>query len=514
MTRIAAPGNGQAYECMDDQAILELRNISKDYPGVRALDRASMDFRKGEIHGLVGENGAGKSTLIKILAGIITADRGTIFLHGKQQKIASGRDARHLGLSFIHQERNLISYFNCAENIFLGHPYPKTAWGTISWRTLKHRTLEILQRLDATDIPLNVPVKQLAPGEQAVVAIARAFAESASIYCMDEPTTSLTEHEKYALFSVIRNLRATGATIMYISHDLDDVKTLTDRVTIMRDGNVVGTWETAVITKEEIIRNMIGRDMSSALPSEKTDVHEVVLSVSGLSGERVREVSFDLHKGEILGIAGLLGSGRTEILQMIYGVSSMTQGTLTLCGQEFRPASPKSAIKKGVVLVPEERRSQGLILDRSVYENISLVYLDSLSNGLFLNRTIEKRAAESIGRSVKLKVADYDHQVHTLSGGNQQKVVFAKSLLRQPVVLMLDDPTRGVDIGARFEIYALIREMAEQGAAVLLVSSDFSELLELSDRMLILYEGRQILITENKKIDQETLLNYCYGKVR
>jgi len=498
---------------MQNQPVLELRGILKDYPGVRALDHVSMNFRKGEIHGLVGENGAGKTTLIKILAGVVKADRGKIFIHGKQKKICSARDARHLGLSCIHQELNLISYFNCAENIFLGYPYPKTAWGTISWKKLKKKTLSILKRLDA-NIPINVPVKQLAPGEQAMVAIARAFAESASIYCMDEPTTSLTEHEKNNLFSVIRNLKSMGATIVYVSHDLDDVMSLTDRVTIMRDSKVVGTWDTKAITKDNIISKMIGRDITSAFPPKRANTKDVVLSVSGLSSENVSDISFDLHGGEIFGIAGLLGAGRTEVLRMIYGVDKITKGMLTLHGREFRPTCPKDSIRRGIVLVPEERRSQGLLLHRSIYENISIVYLDELSNGPFLNRNAERNESEGIGLSVKLKTTDYNYHVNTLSGGNQQKVVFAKYLLRQPVVLMLDEPTKGVDVGARFEIYSVIQEMAGRGTAVLLVSSDFTEMLGLADRILVLYEGKQTLIVENTLLDQETLLRYCYGKVK
>lgn len=498
---------------MQDQPVLELRGIVKDYPGIRALDHVDLNFRKGEVHGLVGENGAGKSTLIKILAGVINADHGEIFIHGKAQKLSSGREAHRFGLSFIHQEHNLVSYFNCSENIFLGHPYPKTLWGTISWKKLREKTQAILQQLDV-NIPLNVPIKQLPPGEQAMIAIARAFAESASIYCMDEPTTSLTGHEKDALFSVIRNIKSLGATIIYVSHDLDDILLLTDRITIMRDSRVVGTWTTATLTKDEIITKMIGRDISTAFPPKNTRGEKTVaLSVSGLGGENLRDISFDLLEGEILGIAGLLGSGRTELLRMLYGVDPIVQGTVALQGQIFRPESPKGSIQKGLVLVPEERRSQGLLLNRSIYENISLVYLDQLSNGPFLNHTSQKQASEHIGQAVKLTRTDYRYHVNTLSGGNQQKVVFAKYLLRQPAILLLDEPTKGVDVGARFEIYTIIQDMTKQGTAVILVSSDFTELLGLADRILFLHEGQQICTAEDTQLDQETMLQYCYGNV-
>ena len=495
---------------MSVRTALELRGLIKDYPGIRALDRVDMTFGKGEIHGLLGENGAGKSTLIKILAGVVKADAGEILLHGKQQKITSGRDARRRGLSFIHQELNLISHFNAPENIFLGHPYPQTPWGTISWKSLRRKTCEILDRLDL-DIPLTVPVKHLAPGERAMVAIARAFAESASIYCMDEPTTSLTEHEKQTLFSLIRNLKAMGATILYVSHDLDDVMELTDRVTIMRDSQVVGSWNTETINKDKIIRMMLGRDIESAFPPKTAMAGGLVLSASGLGSDKVKDISFELHAGEVLGIAGLLGSGRTEVLRILYGMDPIQQGVLRRDEKEFHPKSPKASIRGGVVLVPEERRSQGLLLKRSIYENIALTHLDEFSKGPFLNRPAERRESQNIGHSVKLKTAEYSYQVNTLSGGNQQKVVFAKSLLRQPSVLMLDEPTKGVDVGARVEIYSIVQEMAERGTAVLLVSSDFTELLGLADKILIMHEGRQIRMLENQDLDREILLHYCYG---
>ena len=498
---------------MQNQAALELQGISKQYPGVLALNDVNICFRKGEIHGLVGENGAGKSTLIKILAGLVRADQGAILCDGVRQQIHSARDARRLGISCIHQELNLISYFTCPENVFLGHPYPKTLWGTIAWSALRNKTRGILERLDV-DIPLNVPVMHLAPGEQAMVAIARAFAESAVFYCMDEPTTSLTEHEKLSLFAVIRNLKSLGATVMYVSHDLDDVLALTDKITVMRDGQVVGTWDTREMSKDTLISKMIGRDIGSTVPSKSVTGRETVLSVSEAGNARIRDISFDLRAGEILGIAGLLGSGRTEILRMIYGVDPLYTGKLTLRGQAFWPKSPKDSIGRGLVLIPEERRSQGLLLDRSIYENISLVYLDTFANGPFLSSGAERPAVERIGQAVQLKAADYTHHVNTLSGGNQQKVVFAKYLLCRPTVLMLDEPTKGVDVGARFEIYSVIREMAQQGTAVLLVSSDFTELIGLADRFLVLHEGRQTGITDKIDLDQEMLLQYCYGKMQ
>ena len=342
-----------------------------------------------------------------------------------------------------------------------------------------------------------------------MVAIARAFAESASIYCLDEPTTSLTEHEKHALFAVIRNLQAMGATVIYVSHDLDDVLELTDKVTVMRDGKVVGIYDTGAITKDRLISTMIGRDLTAAFPSKTANINDVVFAASGLRGERVHQVSFDLHAGEILGIAGLLGSGRTEILRMIYGVDPIHNGTLTLHGQEFRPTCPQDSIRRGIVLIPEERRSQGLLLDRSIYENISLVYLNEFVKGPFLKHDAEKKEAEHIGRAVRLKAADYRQHVKTISGGNQQKVVFAKYLLRQPVVLLLDEPTRGIDVGAKAEIYRLVRELSDLGKGVIFVSSDLEEVLMVSDMLLVLTNGRITYNGENKGISMEEVMRYA-----
>lgn len=494
-----------------DTSILELKGITKNYPGIQALKGIDLAFSGGEIHGLVGENGAGKSTLIKILAGVTEADRGVIYLKGKEVEIQSGREAHHLGLSFIHQELNLITYFNCMENIFLGHPYPKNFIGTISWKKLRARTSSILDRL-GVKTSLDIPVSRLSPGNQAMIAIARAFATSASIYFMDEPTASLTDHEKEKLFSVIRSLKDKGVTIIYVSHQLEEIIELTDTVTVMRDGEIVGSWQTEAITEEEIIQKMIGRELVSADPREKNKRGEAVLSVAGICGAGLNNISFELHRGEIFGIAGLVGAGRTELLRLLYGVDPIAGGKIRVNGNNFKPRSPKDSIEHGIVYVPEERRTQGLILDRSVSENITLVYLKNLSSGFLLNRKAEKEEAEQISTSVNLKAASLKQPVETLSGGNQQKVVFAKCLLRKPLVLMLDEPTRGVDVGARFEIYSIIREMASQGTAVLFVSSDSNEFLNIVDRFLILHEGEQKRIMSSSGVDEETLLTLCYGR--
>jgi ribose transport system ATP-binding protein len=492
---------------------LQVRGIRKDYPGVRVLAGVDLDFRAGEIHGLIGENGAGKSTLIKILAGIVRADEGRILVNGQTVEIHTSRDARRHGLSFIHQELNLIEYQNAAENIFLGHPYPRTPWGTVSWKKLRARAAAILKEL-ALDIPLDVPVTRLSTVHRSMVAIARAFAESATLYFMDEPTTSLSDVEKRALFDVIRTLAARGSTVVYVSHALGEILDLTDRVSVMRDGLVIDTASTAQTSRARLISLMTGRDMNTLFPPRvgKPPGTDALLTVESLSGPGVHGVSFALRSGEILGVAGLVGSGRTELLRAMFGVTRAQSGAMRLGGAPFRPRSPGASIRQGVACVPEERRSQGLVLGRSVVENMSLVHMRSLSRGVFVDRRKADLAARALGASVKLKSANYKGTVATLSGGNQQKVVFAKYMLGRPRVFMLDEPTKGVDVGARYEIYTVIRDLAGQGSGIILVSSDFSELIGLSDRILVLYEGRQAFLLENRDLDEERLLTFCYGR--
>ena len=493
--------------------VLELRGIRKDFPGVRVLSGVDLDFREGEIHGLIGENGAGKSTLIRILAGVVRSDAGTVSVRGRAADIRSSRDARRLGLSFIHQELNLIEYQDVAENIFLGHPYPRAPWGTVSWKRLRTRAAAILERL-GMDLPVSVPVARLSTVERSMVAIARAFAESARVYFMDEPTTSLSDIEKAALFAVMRTLKATGAAVIFVSHALGEILSMTDRISVMRDGAVVGTVATAGTDRARLISMMTGRDMTALFPPRVGPPVSLdpVLSVDSLAGRGIRDVSFELRSGEILGIAGLGGSGRTELLQAIFGVSPISSGSMRLGQSPFRPRSPRDSIRRGVAYVPEERRSQGLVLGRSIQENIVLVHLRSLSRGAFLDRRRAGAASRQLGSAVKLKTSDYGNPVSTLSGGNQQKVVFAKYMLGRPRLFMLDEPTRGVDVGARYEIYSVIRELAGQGSGILLASSDFSELIGLSDRILVLHEGRPVLITENTGLDEERLLTLCYGR--
>ncbi|MDX9985435.1 sugar ABC transporter ATP-binding protein [Sphaerochaeta sp.] len=491
--------------------VLRIEGLVKQYPGVRALKGVDLSFNSGEVHGLIGENGAGKSTLIKILAGIVKADEGTFYFEGEPATITSSKDASKHSLCFIHQELNLVNYFNAMENIFLGHSYPHRFGPLVDWKQLRAQAQEILDTL-GIDLPLDIPVLHLSAVQRAMVAIARAFAVKGSIYFMDEPATALTDIEKEKLFAVVQNLKEQGKTVVYVTHNLEDILRITDRVTIMRDGQVVKHSATSEMTKDTLISAMIGKSLESAFPQRSGTIGKPLLEVEGLANSRLDDISFTVRSGEILGIGGLVGSGRTELLETLFGVRSLSSGSILLEGKPYHPNSPKEAIEQGVVLVPEERRKGGLVLNRSISENIALMSLSEVSRFGFLNHQKLHQSTEDAGKRVHLKASRYTHHVATLSGGNQQKVVFAKTVMRTPKVLMLDEPTKGVDVGARFEIYSIIRELASKGAAILVVSSDFNEVLGLADRILFIKDGSMASVQNNTGMDQEQYLHYCYGR--
>ena len=490
---------------------LELKGILKNYPGVRAVNYASFDLKRAEIHGLVGENGAGKSTLVKILAGVIQPDDGEIWLNGMHVQIRSGNDSYKLGLSFIHQELNLVPYFNGAENIFLGRSYPTRLFRTINWKALNRRARDILNHLGVY-VPVDIPIVNLSQGERAIISIARAFASDASIYVMDEPTASSTDDEINSFFAVIHRLKDQGATILYVSHRLNEIFEICDRVTVMRDGSVVGTYNISEINQTELIQIMIGRLLKSSYPISKPSCGETLLIVKGLTGNRVKNISFTLHTGEILGFAGLVGAGRTDVLRMLYGADHILNGEILMDGKSYNPRNPADAIRQGIVLLPEEKRTQGLVMGHSILKNITLPYLDKLSHySVFLNLQRELEVSKKTSQAVHLKTSSLMKNVAELSGGNQQKVIFARWLVGSVRVLLLDEPTRGVDVGARFEIYKIICSLASRGVSIILVSSDLSELLGLVNRVIVIHEGVQMADLDVSGLSQETVLRYCYG---
>ncbi len=501
-----------------ESPLVSIQHISKRYPGVLAVDDVSLDLYAGEVHGLVGENGAGKSTLIKLLAGATPRDGGAILVRGQPAALHHVRDATRLGLAFIHQELNLVPYFDAAENIFLGHAYPRARWGGVSWRTLRAQAQTVLDRLGAA-IPLDVPVSRLAPGQQTLVSIARALAANADLIVMDEPTASLTDQEIEHLFAVIRTLQARGVGVLYISHRLAEIFALTQRITVMRNGRVVTTQPTVQVTEAALVQWMTGRAVDAIYPPRTPVAGAPLLTVRGLSGAFCRDISFTLHAGEVLGVAGLMGAGRSELLRMLFGAAPVTGGEMVLhndgASQMIRPRTPAEAYRLGLALAPEERRTQGLVLARPIFENTTLTFLRRFARGGWLvDRRREIAATTQLGERLALRSRSPRQPVGQLSGGNQQKVVFARSLAGAVKVLLLDEPTRGIDVGARQDIYRIIGDLTAQGVGVLVVSSDLPEVLGLAHRLIVLREGRQVATLDAATASEEAVLGYCFGVER
>jgi ribose transport system ATP-binding protein len=508
-------------------SLLSVSDVYKSYNGVPALINASIDLRSGEVHALMGENGAGKSTLIKLLAGVLTADSMRIKMRGQPVTIRHAQDALNLGLRFIHQELNVIPQLSVAENIFLGRAYPNRAGVLVNWQRLNDMARAILEKLGVTHInPRNI-MARLSPGDQMLVSIARAFVGddivaddaahmNATVYVMDEPTAALTGKETVRLFEVIDRLRERGSAVLYVSHRLEEVFKIADRVTVLRDGRLVDTRLIKEITPNDVIRMMTGRALQQVYPQRET-AHgdQIRLEVLNLRTPFVSDVSFELAEGQVLGIAGLSGSGRTELLRGLLGADRRLGGQIILDGKLLLRTSPSSAWEWGIAFVPEERRSQGLVLSHSVSNNITLPQLQHLSHrGVFLAHRLEHQTSRALGESVHLRATGPRQTVRELSGGNQQKVIFARALTRPPRVLLLDEPTRGVDVGAKMDIYAIIREISANGTGILLVSSDLPELLGMTDRIMIMRDGRLADNVPTEGLTEETLLALCYGEIQ
>jgi ribose transport system ATP-binding protein len=509
---------------IDTPSLLTISGTNKSYGGIPALIDASLDLRAGEVHALMGENGAGKSTLIKILAGVLSPDSIHITLRGHLVTIHHAQDAFNLGLRFIHQELNVVPQLSVAENVFLSQPYPTRAGILVNWNKLNGRARTVLAQLGVTHIDPRDQMARLSPGDQMLVSIARAFvgddADSgqspASIYVMDEPTAALTGQEAAMLFAVIDGLCQRGCAVLYVSHRLDEIFKIADRVTVMRDGRMVDTKPIQDVTPADLIRMMTGRALQQVYPSRDIPHQErILLDVRNLKTTAVCDVTFQLKAGEIIGVAGLAGAGRTELLRGLMGVDSLRGGQITLDGESFGHLSPTAAWSKGIAFLPEERRSQGLVLTRSISNNVTLPQLRHFSRGaLFLDHGSERQTSLSMGDSVRLKSREPSQPVRQLSGGNQQKVVFAKALARAPRLLLLDEPTRGVDVGAKVDIYTLIRQISAQGTGIVMVSSDLPELIGLTDRILIMRAGRLVESVPTMGITEEKLLALCYGEIQ
>jgi ribose transport system ATP-binding protein len=491
--------------------LLQMRGITKRYPGVTALDNVDFEVMPGEVHALVGENGAGKSTLMKILAGADVKDSGQILIGGEEVHITTPQEAMRLGISIIYQEFNLVPYMNAAENIFLGREPMSKVPGIVDFRRMYAEAERVISELGVR-LDVRVPVNQLSVAQQQMVEIAKATSRSARIIAMDEPSATLTEHELENLFSLIRRLRADGVSIIYISHRLDEIFRIADRVTVLRDGKFIATKPVSETSREEIIRMMVGRELKDTIPKKEVAHGDVVLEVKGLNRSGViHDISFAVRRGEILGIAGLVGAGRTEVARAIFGADPIDSGEILLEGKPVTIRSPKDAIRLGIGLMTEDRKALGLILGMAVRENVTLANLDPLSRLGFVSRRKEQEVTNRFVEDLMIKTPSIEQAVQNLSGGTQQKVVLAKWLFTQSKVLIFDEPTRGIDVGAKTEIYQLMNRLAEQGVGIIMISSELPEILGMSDRILVMHDGRIVGELSREEATQEKIMFLATG---
>lgn len=495
--------------------LLELEGITKVFAGVKALDNVGLRVENGKVHGLIGANGAGKSTLIKILAGVEMPDSGVIYLHGEPVRIQNPHTSTTLGLSFIHQELSLIEHFNIIENITLGFS-KETKFGLIDWQQTSKAVQKVTEKINLK-VPLTTPVKELSIAGKWLVAIGRALFQNAKLIAMDEPTASLSESEVEMLFAVIRDLTVNqGIAVIYVSHRLDEVLKICDEITVMKDGKKVLEASTNEISKEEIIDVIAGFHVSSSRGMTKNyETEKVVLELDSLGdGGKVGNVSLKLHQGEIMGLSGLVGAGRTELAHLIFGVNRLKSGCMRYKNLYFTPKNPMDAVKKGIVLVPEDRRTEGLVLNQNVNFNINLPNWWLTRHFQWLPLINLKKAgliSRDIIRKLMIKASSEAAPILSLSGGNQQKVVIGKWLQRNPELVIMDEPTRGVDVGARSEIYNIIKKMSKNGTAFLIISSDVEELPDLCDRVLVMVEGNISGELTGSMITKDAILKLCYS---
>ncbi len=492
---------------MEQPALLEMRGITKEFPGVKALDGVSLTVRPGTVHALMGENGAGKSTLMKCLFGIYAKDSGTITLEGKEVNFKSSKEAMENGVAMVHQELNQALTRTVTDNLWLGR-YPKVGGIMVSESIMRKRTKEIFDELEVHVDPRAI-MSTLPVSQRQMVEIAKAVSYNAKVIVFDEPTSSLTETEVEHLFRIINMLRDRGCGIIYISHKMEEILRISDDVTIMRDGQYVATRPASELTMEEIIRLMVGRELTNRFPPKENVPGEVILDVEHLSGKytRLRDASFQLRAGEILGIAGLDGSGRTEVLENLFGSMTKGGGTIRLHGKEIKNRSPRESIKNGFALLTEERRATGIFGIRSILDNTVISNLKSyLMGGICLSDKKMRQDTEWAIQAMRIKTPSQDTQIRSLSGGNQQKVIIGRWLLTKPEVLLLDEPTRGIDVGAKYEIYELIINLAKEGKGVVMVSSEMPELLGVCDRILVMSGGLLAGEVDAKNTSQEEIL--------
>ena len=487
--------------------VLKADSIIKEFPGVRALDNVQLELRKGEIHAIMGENGAGKSTLIKILTGVHQPDSGTIYLEGKPVKIADSNEAYKLGIAAVYQHATIYPDLTVAENIFLGHA--KRKWYGIDWNDMYKKSDELLKGLNAQ---FNSKVKMglLSVAQQQIVEIAKALSMDAKVLILDEPTAALTKRECEELYSIVRQLKSQGRSIILISHRMEDIYNVADRVTVMRDAGYIGTWDIKDVNNEILTKAMIGRELTQFFPERHVKIGEEVFKVEHFTRAGLfNDITFSVRAGEVLGLTGLVGAGRTEVCQAIVGLDPKDSGTVFVNGQKVKIDNLKDAMDNGIAFLPEDRQIQGLILSWPIHHNISLPVLKDTSNGVWLNENKERELASDLGTTLRIKATSVFDLADSLSGGNQQKVVVSKILAEKAKIVILDEATKGVDIGAKYSIYDIINEMAAQGIAVIMISSEMPEVLAMSDRIAVMKEGHLMGILSKEEATQEKILQYA-----
>jgi ribose transport system ATP-binding protein len=490
--------------------LLDMRAIRKQYPGVLALDDVNFELRAGEVHCLLGENGAGKSTLMKILSGAVPKDAGQILIEGNVIEINSPAAAQQLGIGIIHQEFKLVPGLSVAENILLGNEPMKKGLPFVDFERM-HATANAALKQLGEEVDTRAPISALPIAQRQLVEIAKVISKNIRILAMDEPSAALTENELRNLFTVIRRLKAEGVGVIYISHRLEEIYEIGDRVTILRDGKWVHTCSMNEVDRAGLIRHMVGRELDNEFPTAELHRGKEILRIQNVSCGMLHDINLALHEGEILGLAGLVGAGRTELARVIFGADPKETGEIFLEGKEIRPRSPREAIDLGIGLLTEDRNKYGLIMQMNIRENVSLSNLREVIKGFFINRSKESAVASQYSSDLRIKTPSIEQEVEALSGGNRQKVVLARWLFTQSRVLIFDEPTAGIDVGVKFEIYNIINKLVQKGIGILVISSDLPELLGLCTRIAVMYEGRLMGILEKPEATQEKIMTLATG---
>lgn len=490
--------------------IFSLRDISKHFPGVKALDNVQLDLYPGQVMALVGENGAGKSTLVKVMTGIHQPTSGQLVLEGQAVQLVTPEDARQLGITAIHQETVLFDELSVAENIFAGH-YIQHPSGRLNWQQMESESTRILKEIDAPLDPKKL-LKELSIGQRHMVAIARALSFDAKVVILDEPTAALSHREIEDFYNIVRRLKAKGCAIMFISHKFDEIYTIADRFTVFRDGCYIGDGTIADVEESELVTMMVGRTIDNAYPKVDVNIGNSIMQVSQFSHPtEFDDINFELKEGEILGFYGLVGAGRTELMQSLFGVTNRASGTIQMDNQVLSIQSPSDAIKAGIVYVPEERQSQGTVLEFPIYQNIGLPQLDKVNPNGMLNDDAEYQLADEYAKRLQVKAPNWHEKVENLSGGNQQKVVIGKWLATKPKVIILDEPTKGIDIGSKAAVHEFMSELTGQGLAVIMVSSELPEVMGMADRIIVMREGLMVNEFSRNDFTAEKLVSAATG---